>query len=262
MTSPSVDSMARVLRNAAESFPIEPFGSELADVATAYAVQRTNTTLRVALGDHLVGRKIGLTSPVAQHRFGIDEPVYGSLFATNAYVDGQTLAMDAVMQPRVEAEIALVLGRDLDREGMTLADVITATAYCLPAIEVCGSRIANWQIDLHNMIADNAAGGGFVLGTTPKRLTDLDLRGVEMALTRARGEQREVVSQGNGSGCLGSPVIAALWLAHTLVADGMPLRAGDILMTGSLGPMVDADPGAAFEAVFSGLGSVRVGFQR
>jgi 2-keto-4-pentenoate hydratase len=157
------------------------------------------------------------------------------------------------MQPRVEAEVALVLENDLARSQLTLVDLLDATAYALPAIEVVGSRIEKWDIKIVDTIADNASSGQFVLGTTPVRIEDVDLRLCGMVM-ECKGDQ---VSVGAGVACLGNPLTAALWLARKMVDVGMPLKAGDVVMTGALGPMAPVKPGDVLEARISGLGSVR-----
>ncbi len=226
------------------------------DVAAAYAVQKTNTDHWIASGRRLVGRKIGLTSRVVQQQLGVDSPDFGMLFADMALGDGDEVPAGAVMQPKVEAEVALVLERDLDHPCPTLADVISAVAYALPAIEIVGSRIANWDIKLVDTIADNASSGLFVLGTMPVPLAGLDLRLAGMVMER-RGDQ---VSIGAGAACLGNPLNAAVWLARTMVEVGAPLRAGDVIMTGALGPMVAITPGDVMSVRIAGLGDVRVAF--
>ena len=226
------------------------------DVAAAYAVQKANTDHWVTAGRRLVGRKIGLTSRVVQQQLGVDSPDFGMLFADMALGDGDEVPADAVMQPKVEAEVALVLERDLDCARPTLADVISAVAYALPAIEIVGSRIANWDIKLVDTIADNASSGLFVLGTMPVPLAGLDLRLAGMVMER-RGDQ---VSIGAGAACLGNPLNAAVWLARTMVDIGAPLRAGDVIMTGALGPMVTIAPGDVMSVRIAGLGAVRVAF--
>lgn len=227
-------------------------------VDAAYAIQQQNTERRVAQGERLVGRKIGLTSKVVQRQLGVDQPDFGMLFASMAVGDGEDIALSRVMQPKVEAEIALVLERDLIQERHTFADLISATAYALPAIEVVGSRIANWDIRLIDTIADNASSGQFVLGSRPVKLSQLDLAGCAMRMQN----QGETVSQGNGAACLGNPLNAAVWLADMMVKVGAPLKAGDVLMTGALGPMVAVKPGDAFVADIEGLGAVRAAFAK
>lgn len=226
------------------------------DVAAAYAVQKVNTDHWLDARRRLVGRKIGLTSKVVQEQLGVDSPDFGMLFADMALADGEEVALGRVMQPKVEAEVALVLERDLAMPEPTLTELISAVAYAVPAIEIVGSRIANWDIKLVNTIADNASSGLFVLGATPVRLEGLELRLAGMVMER-RGDQ---VSVGAGAACLGNPLNAALWLARTMVRVGAPLRAGDVVMTGALGPMVTVAPGDVIDVRISGLGSVRTAF--
>ena len=222
----------------------------------AYAVQRLNVTHAVEHGARVVGRKIGLTSRAVQTQLGVAEPDFGTLTADMAYGDSEEIPWSRLLQPKAEAEIALVLERDLAHERLTLADVIAATAYALPAIEVVGSRIDGWNIRIVDTVADNASCSVFVLGGTPTKLQDFDARLCGMVLER-RGE---AVSVGAGAACLGHPLVAATWLANTMSKLGTPLRAGDIVLTGALGPMVDVAPGDVLEARIHGLGSVRAVF--
>ena len=199
-----------------------------------------------------MGRKIGLTSLAVQAQLGVDQPDFGMLFADMAVGDGEPVALGRLIQPKVEAEVALVIGRDLTHERHTYADLIRATEYVLPAIEIVDSRIENWNIRFVDTVADNASSGLFVLGGQPRRLQDVDLTACAMEMRR--GE--EVVSRGNGRACLGSPLNAAVWLADVMVRCGRPLLAGDIVLTGALGPMVSVRPGERFDVSVEGLGSV------
>lgn len=226
------------------------------DVATAYRVQQTMVRRWEEQGRRRVGAKIGLTSRQVQRQLGVDWPDYGMLFADLAVPDGEQVPSGRLLQPRVEAEVAFVLGADLPHEHVTVVDVIRATEFLLPAIEVADCRIAGWDISIVDTVADNAASGAFVLGTRPVRLADVDLRTCGMVLSR---DGREV-STGAGAACLGNPLHAVAWLAGALAAAGRPLRAGDLVLSGALGPMVPAAPGAAYEARISGLGSVRIRF--
>lgn len=258
MTLP-IEQAAALLREAEESGrPCAPIRSLLAegDLAMAYAVQDANVRLAQAAGRRIVGRKIGLTAKSVQRQLGVDQPDYGVLFADMAVADGEPVAVGRVLQPKAEAEVALVLDRDLPHPDTTVAEVLSATAYALPAIEIVGSRIAGWDIGILDTIADNASSGAFVLGATPRRLEGLDLRLCGMALFR-RGEP---VSIGAGAACLGHPLNAAAWLARTMAAGGRPLAAGDIVLTGALGPMVAVKPGDVLEARINGLGSVIASF--
>ncbi len=257
----SVESVALALREAELSqtaiAPIRPqLGGESADVDIAYAAQEVNTQRALAEGRRLVGRKIGLTSVAVQKQLGVDSPDFGMLFADMAFGDGEAIPAGRLIQPKVEAEIALVINKDLTKEKHTYADIISATEYALPAIEVVDSRIENWKISLIDTVADNASSAGFVLGSQPVKLENLDLVNCKMIMTRGD----EVVSQGVGKACLSNPLNAAVWLANEMVRRGRPLLAGDIVLTGALGPMVVAHPGDEFKVEIEGFGSVVAAF--
>jgi 2-keto-4-pentenoate hydratase len=260
--SVDIERAARVLREAYDTGkPCPPLRGELlptGDVESAYAVQRAQVRRWSAEGRRLVGAKIGLTSRAVQEHFGVYQPDFGVLLADMAVPDGAEVDLGRLLQPRVEAEVAFVLGTDLPYEQVTVADVIHATDHLLPAIEIVDSRIAGWDISIVDTIADNASSALFVLGTAPRRLADVDLRLCGMVLEHAG----EPVSVGAGAACLGNPLHAVAWLAATLARAGDPLRAGDVLLSGALGPMVPVTPGAAYEARISGLGSVRTCFTK
>lgn len=225
------------------------------DQDAAYGVQSLGIDRRVAEGRRIVGRKIGLTSPAVQAQFGVYTPDYGVLLDDMVFADREPIDLGRFLQPRVEAEVAFVLGRDLDSPTTHVADVIRATEFVLPAIEVVDSRIAGWDIRITDTIADNASSGAVVLGTTPHRLDGLDLARVGMRLDHGG----EPVSTGSGAACLGNPVIAVAWLARAVARHGRPLRAGEVILSGALGPMVAATEGV-FHARLDGLGEVRADF--
>jgi 2-keto-4-pentenoate hydratase len=265
MTHPEMHASGSTLTAAADRLlhayagtPCAPVRDVIAagDVAAAYAVQEINTQRWLQQGRRLVGRKIGLTSPAVQKQLGVDQPDFGMLFADMAVCDGEAIAPGRVSQAKAEAEIAFVLERDLHQEQATVADLMRAIGYAVVAIEIVGSRVANWDITLVDTIADNASSGLFVLGNTPQLLHGLDLRDCTMQMTHGDA----VISEGRGEACLGHPLNAALWLARKMVDSGRPLLAGDIILSGALGPMVAAQPGDLFEARVSGLGSVRARF--
>lgn len=255
------EAAARELTEARESGePCLPLRGRLlpeGDVAAAYAVQRVQTRGWLAGGARRVGAKIGLTSRAVQESFGVYEPDFGVLLDQMAVPDGAEVSVDRLLQPRVEAEVAFVLGADLADGRVTTVDVVRAVDHVLPAIEIVDSRIASWDISIVDTVADNASSGLFVLGTTPRRLAEVDLRLAGMVLEHAG----EPVSVGAGAACLGNPLHAVAWLAGTAARAGDPLRAGDVVLSGALGPMVPVTPGAAYEARISGLGSVRVCFE-
>jgi len=264
MNQEEIRAIADLLRTAEEQrVPCAPLRERIQaaagegdPVACAYAVQQHNAQRRIDAGARVVGRKIGLTSDAVQRQLGVDSPDFGILFADMAFGDGEEIPLARTLQPKVEAEIALVLERDLTHERHTFADLVSATAYALPAIEVVGSRIENWNIRLLDTVADNASSGAFVLGSRPVRLGRLDLVNCAMTMER-RGE---TVSSGSGAACLANPLNAAVWLADMMVRVGTPLRAGDVLLTGALGPMVAVAPGDRFTARIDGLGELRAAF--
>jgi 2-keto-4-pentenoate hydratase len=255
----AIRALAARLREAARAREVvDPVRGEIAldDMASAYAVQQANVDARVAAGERIVGRKIGLTSLAVQKQLGVDQPDFGTLFVSMAYGDNQPMPLASLIRPKVEAEIALVLERDLTAGKHTFADVIDATAYALAAIEVVDSRIRNWDIRFVDTVADNASSALFVLGSRPVALADIDLVAAGMTLER----EGEVLSRGNGGACLGNPLNAAVWLADRMAQLGTPLRAGDVVLTGALGPMVAVTQPGTYTAHIEGLGSVRASF--
>ncbi|WP_305004408.1 2-keto-4-pentenoate hydratase [Agromyces sp. LHK192] len=248
------DRLESAVRTRIACAPVRDLIGEI-DADAAYDVQTLGVVARLAEGRRVAGRKIGLTSAAVQAQFGVHSPDYGVLFDDMVVADREPIALDGLMQPRVEAEVAFVLGRDLDAPAASVADVIRATEFVLPAIEVVDSRIAGWDIRITDTIADNASSGAVVLGTVPRRLDGLDLAAVGMRLD----VDGEPVSTGSGAACLGSPVVAVAWLARAVARHGRPLRAGEIVLSGALGPMVAALPGV-FRARLDGLGEVHADF--
>lgn len=255
----AIERAAQTLREVIESRqPCAPLHETLPhdDLAAAYAIQEINTNHWLAGGRRLSGRKIGLTSRAVQTQLGVDQPDYGMLFADMAYGDAEEVPMARLLQPKVEGEIAFVLGRDLDGDGLTPADVISAIDYAVAAIEIVDSRVANWKIKILDTIADNASSGLYVLGSVPRRLGDFDPWACGMVLEH----KGEPVSTGAGAACLGNPLTACLWLARKMIEVGRPLKAGDTVLSGALGPMVPVTAGGIYELRIEGLGSVRAVF--
>lgn len=226
------------------------------DFTTAYAIQKVNTDLRVKNGARILGAKIGLTSKAVQKQLGVDQPDFGMLFDDMEVLNGDVVPWNVLMQPKAEAEIAFIMGKDLKSTSISTADVLSSINYAVAAIEIVGSRIENWNIKLTDTVADNASASHFVLGHRPVKLSDFDLINCKMQMEK-NGKK---VSEGTGTACLGSPINATIWLAKTLVDLGSPLRAGDIILTGALGPMANVDPGDEVRATIEGLGSVSVIF--
>jgi 2-keto-4-pentenoate hydratase len=235
--------------------PVRPL-LEAGGIDAAYAVQALLASAAEQSGRRVIGRKIGLTSAAVQKQLGVDQPDFGLLFDDMAFGDAQEVSIKRLIQPKIEAEIAFVLERDLDQEKPTFGHVLNAIGYALPAIEIVDSRVRDWKISILDTIADNASSGLFVLGGSPKKIDAFDLRLCGMSLEH-RGEP---VSLGCGAACLGNPLNAVVWLAQTAARTGRPLRAGDIVLSGALGPMVSVTAGEVYEARISGLGRVSAAF--
>lgn len=227
------------------------------DVEAAYAVQEQTTLHWLSQGRRLVGRKVGLTSRAVQKQLGVDQPDYGMLYADMAFADSEPIPIGRILQPRAETEIAFVLGRELPHADTTLNEVMSAVEYALVAIEVVGSRIENWDLSILDTIADNASSGVYVLGSQPHALSDVDPRLCGMVMER-RGDP---VSVGAGAACMGNPLAAVVWLARVMAQAGRPLQAGDLVLSGALGPMIPVVAGDVLDARVSGLGGVRAVFE-
>lgn len=250
---------ARVLRDAYYALkPIPALRSEYpgALLSDAYAIQDSNTRYWLASGRVAVGAKIGLTSKVVQRQLGVDQPDFGILFADMEVPDGSTVEAGRLIQPKVEGEIAFVLKSTPDAERMTTAELLGCVAYALPALEIVDSRIANWDIGIFDTVADNASSGLFVLGTHPATLDAIDLRLCGMVLEK----NGEPASFGAGAACLDNPLHALRWLTRTMAEIGRPLVAGDIILSGALGPMVPVQGGDHIAMRINGVGDVHVRF--
>jgi 2-keto-4-pentenoate hydratase len=247
------DVLAARLRDAYAGGAVLPLrdGLEPGDGAGAYAVQALNTAFWVSHGRRIVGRKVGLTAKAVQVQLGVDQPDFGVLFADMAIPDGGMLQVERVLQPKAEAEVAIILGADLDDPHVTRAGVEAAVEGVVAAIEIVDSRIADWKISFADTVADNGSSAFYVLGQVVKPLAGLDLWTCGMVLEL----NGAVASLGAGAACLGHPLNAAAWLARTLAEQGAPLRKGDVVLTGALGPMVAIAPGDHVKATIGGLGT-------
>jgi 2-keto-4-pentenoate hydratase len=225
------------------------------DIASAYAVQRLLTEDSLARGRRIVGHKIGLTSPAVQQQLGVDQPDSGVLFADMQVANGAAVRTVTLLQPKVEAEMAFILAEDLDGD-LSDSRIRAAASMVVPAIEIVDSRVLDWSISIVDTIADNGSSALFVLGSAAVAAREIDLASRTMQLT----QDGVVVSTGRGSDCLGSPLNALRWLAQTTLDNGSPLRAGHIVLSGALGPMVPVRPGSTYVAEIDGIGSVGVSF--
>jgi 2-keto-4-pentenoate hydratase len=254
------DAVARLLKASADGVPCGPVRELIGrdDVIAAYSVQERVASFRRAGGAAVVGRKIGLTSEAVQQQLGVDQPDFGILFADMAYAEGELVPVDLFLQPRVEAEVAFVLAEDLADGDLDLQQVREAVHYAVAALEICDSRVAGWDISFGDTVADNAAAGAFVLGRERKSLAEVEPRQVAMTMTVTGQED----SLGTGAACLGDPLLALQWLARQAREFGEPLRKGQVILSGALGPMRPVTPGAEAMATITGLGSVSVGFSK
>lgn len=227
------------------------------DLAAAYRVQEQITAGRVARGAAIVGRKIGLTSKAVQDQMGVDQPDFGVLFDDMAYPDGAVVPIGRLLQPKAEAEVAFVLGADLADGPLDVHQVRAAIDYGVAAIEVCDSRIDGWDIAFADTVADNASSGVYVLGRDRLTLDEFSPVDVGMRML-INGDE---VSTGEGAACLGDPLNAVAWLARAARDFGEPLRAGQVILSGALGPMRPLSAGDEVSVEISGLGSVRARFE-
>ncbi|MFF7941111.1 2-keto-4-pentenoate hydratase [Nocardia gamkensis] len=254
-TIAAADLLGAAVRSGTPCAPVRDLiGSD--DVAAAYAVQELLTAERVAAGAEIVGRKIGLTSPAVQRQLGVDQPDFGVLFDDMYYPQDTPVPLSRLLQPKVEAEVAFVLAADLVDGPLDDEQIRDAVGYAVAALEIVDSRIAGWDITFGDTVADNASSGLFVLGAEHRTLDSFDPVSARMRMSIDDVE----VSTGTGAACLGDPLHALAWLARTTREFGRPLRAGQIVLSGALGPMAPIQGPATVTADITGLGSVTATF--
>ena len=219
-------------------------------------IQTINIDRRVAAGEKIIGRKVGLTSAPMQKLLGVDEPDFGVLTDEMFVEDGDLISLSRLVQPRVEAELAFLMETDLAGPGVTTAGALRAIAGALPAVEIVDSRVADWKIKLVDTVADNASSGLLVVGGRMRKVEDLDLRLLGVVVSR----HGEVIDTGAGAAALGNPARCVAWLANKLGSLGSGLKAGDIVLPGAVHKMVPVEPGDVFRADFAHLGGVTVRF--
>ena len=239
--------------------PIEPLTSRNGNITIedAYKIQIKNVDRKLKNGWKIKGKKIGITSYAVQKMLNVNQPDFGYLFDTMYVEDGGVVKLDSLIQPRVEGEIAFVMEKDLKGPGVTVADVLKATAFVVPSIEIVDSRIKDWKIRIQDTIADNASSGLFVLGGKKTVVDNLDFRCLGMILE----QNGEVVVSGAGVASLGNPVKAVAWLANKLAEFGEYLRAGEVVLSGALAQLVVPKKGDFFKVSIQKLGSVSVKFE-
>jgi len=226
-------------------------------IGDAYVVSRRLLDRRVSDGERLIGKKIGVTSQAVQQMLNVHQPDFGYLTDRMVVEDGGDMPISThLIQPRAEGELALLLKSDLIGPGVSPDQVLDAVEWVMPCFEVVDSRIRNWEIRIQDTIADNASSGMFVLGKDRVAPQQLDLKKCLMRVYK-NGVQ---ISEGRGEAALGSPLNSVAWLANTLGAYGVPLRAGEVILSGSLVPLEPVTAGDAMRVVVDGLGEATVQF--
>lgn len=227
-------------------------------IEDAYRISLRFLERRRAEGEQVIGKKIGVTSKPVQDMLGVHQPDFGFLLNSMHVADGSTLslAQHKLIQPRAEGEIAFVLKKDLKGPGVTEEQVLDATEYVSPCFEIVDSRIRDWKIKIQDTVADNASCGVFVIGQDRIAPRALDLAAVKMDI-RKNGEH---VASGLGSAVQGHPAKAVAWLANTLGEYGIPFLAGEVILSGSLAPLLPAVAGDRFEMTLAGIGQASISF--
>jgi 2-keto-4-pentenoate hydratase len=243
-----------------EKKPIAPFTSSTEEISVddAYKIQLFQIRHKVENGAEIVGKKIGLTSKAMQEMLNVTQPDYGHILNDMIYRDGESISLDKFIQPRIEFEIAFVLKKDLKGPGVTMNDVIEATDYVVPALEIIDSRIEDWQIKFEDTVADNGSSAGAIIGSTTAKLNDLDLAAVRMTATR----NGEFLDSAFGSAVMGHPAEAVAWLANALGSYGISLNAGEVILSGALSKAISIEEGDTFTAEFEHIGAVTATFKK
>lgn len=255
MSNFDLSDVAAALRSArADAQPIEPPTKTWPslDADGGFKVQQINSEYAVKNGDRLVGYKLGNIAKVMQTAFGLDHPDYGFLHASSFIYEGTTISRNKFIKPFVELEPAFVLKSSLKGPSVTVADVINAIDYAIPAIEIIDSRVKNWAIDLPDTLADNGSTGGIVLGGTPRKLTDLTLNNTRGFL-KFNGEE---VMSGNTKNVLGNPISAVAWLANRLSEYNIEFEAGQVIMPGSCLEAIPMEKPGYWSCTFEGWGTI------
>ena len=238
--------------------PVAPLTDREPDISIedAYTIQLRMIDRRLQKGETVIGKKIGVTSKAVQQMLQVYQPDFGQLLSGMVFNEGESVSVDTLIAPRAEAEVAFILKRDLIGPGVTAADVMRATEAVLPCFEIVDSRIQDWKIKIQDTVADNASCGVFMLGGSFANPRDLDLALCGMVLEK----NGDIVSTSAGAAVQGSPVNAVAWLANTLGRLGLPLKAGEVILSGSQSPLVPVVAGDSLRCSVGGLGSCTVRF--
>jgi 2-oxopent-4-enoate/cis-2-oxohex-4-enoate hydratase len=226
-------------------------------IEDAYHVSRRLLDRRISDGERVIGKKIGVTSKVVQRALDVHQPDFGWLTDRMRYGSGAEVPIGReLIQPRAEGEIAFLLKRELVGPGVTPADVVAATECVTACFEIVDSRIRDWKIRIEDTIADNASSGLFVVGREAADPKHVDFYGCGIVVEK----NGEVLSTGAGAAALGSPLICVAWLADTLGRFGVPLKAGEVILSGSLVPLEPVKPGDRMRCTIAGVGTAEARF--
>lgn len=238
---------------------IKPFTSRdnKLTVEDAYHIQLEIVKKKVEQGKTVIGKKIGLTSKAMQEMLNVDEPDYGHLFDDMKVNNGDTINIKSMIAPKVEAEIGFMLKEDLTGPNITFLDVVMATEYIVPTLEIIDSRIEDWKIKLIDTVADNGSSAKVVIGDQVKKLEEINLRTNGMILKK----NNEIIATGSGSAALGHPAQAIAWLANKLAEFDISLKKGELILPGALSSAVAITSGDEIVADFGPLGTVNVSFK-
>lgn len=250
-----VNQLHQAWENASQIPPITDSVPKIT-VEEAYQIQLKLMAKRIAEGEAVVGKKIGITAKVVMKMLGVDQPDFGHLMSGMEFQESQSLPFNKFCQPKGEGEIAFLLKKDLTGPGITREQIIEATECVMPAFEIVDSRIQDWNIKIQDTIADNASAGAFVIGSSRTSLKGLDLATCGMVLKK----NGEIIGTGNGAATLDHPLNAVGWLANTLGSLGMSLKAGEIILSGSLSVMFPIQSGDSLEMEIEGVGKTMCHF--
>ena len=259
LTQEQIRKEAQELRKAErEKMTLRPLTERYPNIEPpeAYRIQLALIEMKKANGAKVVGKKIGLTSKAMQKMLSVDQPDYGHILDNMVLQDSAVFTVRELIQPKIEPEIAFILDENLKGPGVTPIQVLAATRFVVPALEIIDSRIEGWKIRLCDTIADNASSARVVLGGSPKRIDQVNLKLVGMVLEK----NGEIIQTGAGAAVLGHPAAAVAWLANAVGEFGVSLEAGEIIMPGALCAAADVSAGDLVQASFDGLGTVSVRF--
>jgi len=240
--------------------PIEALTARYPDITNedAYQIQLAGMKLRLTDGHIIVGKKIGLTSKAMQAALGVFEPDYGYITDRMMVLEGDAISLGTVISPKVEPELAFVLKSDLAGPGVTVAQVLQATAGVMPALEIIDTRVKDWKIKIQDTIADGASIGRVIVSGSLVPVENVDLRYMGLVLEK----NGQVAGTAAGAAVLGHPANAVAWLANKLADYGISLKAGEIVMSGSFTAAYPVAAGDSICATFAGLGTVRAYFEK